>query len=567
MNHQPPRPVPAGNIVPINSLPRQVPTGPIIKSPAPTTRVPIVDAKLIPGPGADLELLIRARYPVLYVVSWEEARVEQQLALIAARRNKHLYVWSVTSGMRRIGGQGGVPRSRGLSDPIEALDQVIEHKEAAIYLLHDFHTFLRPPPAPCSNVPIIRKLRETARALSDSYKTVVICSPVLEMAPELEKDVTVYDFPLPDSPEIGDLLDRIVKDVSENTTMKVNLTDAGRDSLVSAAGGLTLQEAENVFAKSLVADGTLDGNDVSTVFAEKQQIIRKSGTLEYYEASSQLNSVGGLDELKDWLRRRDKAFSRKAAEYGLPSPKGVLLVGVQGCGKSLCAKAIAHEWKMPLLRFDIGRVFSSLVGSSEANVRRAISVAESISPAVLWIDEIDKALAGSQGSANTDGGTAARVMSTLLTWMSEKQKPVFVLATANNIAALPPELMRKGRLDEIFFVDLPNPQERVEILHIHLNQRNRSPENFDLPTLAAASDGFSGAEIEQAIISAMFDSFYVDRELQTGDVLKSMQETVPLSRTMAERVAAIRSWAQGRARFATRQSVADEPVFKRNLEV
>lgn len=516
---------------------------------------------------SELELLIRARYPVLYVVSWEEGRVEQQLARIAERRSKQLYSWSVTSGMRRIGGAGSAPRSRGMADPIEALDQIIEHKEAAIYLLHDFHPFLRPPPAPCSNIPIIRKLRETARALSDSYKTVVICAPVLEMAPELEKDVTVLDFPLPTTIEIGSLLDRVVKDVSENTSMKVNLTDTGRESLVAAAGGLTLQEAENVFAKSLVADGTLDGEDVSTVFAEKQQIIRKSGILEYQEAPSGLDAVGGLDELKDWLKRRNAAFSKRARDFGLPSPRGALLVGVQGCGKSLCAKAISREWKMPLLRFDIGRVFSSLVGSSESNVRRAIAVAESVAPVVLWIDEIDKALAGTQGSANTDGGTAARVMSTLLTWMNEKEKPVFVLATANNISALPPELLRKGRLDEIFFVDLPNEQERTLILRIHLERRKRDAAAFDLAALAAASDGFSGAELEQAIISAMFDAFHLERELQSDDVLASIRQTVPLSRTMSERVAAIRSWAQGRARFATRQPEQIEPSTARRLEV
>jgi SpoVK/Ycf46/Vps4 family AAA+-type ATPase len=520
-----------------------------------------------PAACSELELLIRARYPVLYVVSWEEARVEQQLARIAERRSKQLYSWSVTSGMRRIGGAASAPRSRGMADPIEALDQIIEHKEAAIYLLHDFHPFLRPPPAPCSNVPIIRKLRETARALSDSYKTVVICAPVLELAPELEKDVTVLDFPLPTNVDIGALLDRVVKDVAENTSMRVNLSDSSRESLVAAAGGLTLQEAENVFAKSLVADGTLDGEDVSTVFAEKQQIIRKSGILEYQEAPSGLDAVGGLDELKDWLKRRNAAFSKRAREFGLPSPRGALLVGVQGCGKSLCAKAISREWKMPLLRFDIGRVFSSLVGSSESNVRRAIAVAESVAPVVLWIDEIDKALAGTQGSANTDGGTASRVMSTLLTWMNEKEKPVFVLATANNISALPPELLRKGRLDEIFFVDLPNEEERRVILRIHLERRKRDPAGFDLVALASASDGFSGAELEQAIISAMFDAFHLERELQSDDVLASIRQTVPLSRTMSERVAAIRSWAQGRARFATRQPEQAEPSTARRLEV
>jgi AAA+ superfamily predicted ATPase len=519
-----------------------------------------------PEPPADeLELLIRARYPVLYVVSWEEARVEAHLAAIAQRRGKGMYTWSVTSGMRKVGAGPGVQKSRGLADPVEALDQIIEHKEPAIYLLQDFHAFLRPT-VPC-NAPNIRKLRETARALGDSYKTVVICAPVVDLPPELEKDVTVYDFPLPGAADVDGLLRRICKDVGEHASISVDLNDAGREALVRAAGGLTLQEAENVFAKTLVNDGKLDGSDVSTVFAEKQQIVRKSGLLEYYEATAELGSVGGLEELKDWLRRRSQAFSTRARDFGLPAPKGVLLVGVQGCGKSLCAKAVAREWNMPLLRFDIGRVFSSLVGSSESNVRRAIAVAESIAPAVLWIDEIDKAFAGSQGSGGSDGGTSARVMSTLLTWLSEKQAPVFVLATANSIAQLPPELLRKGRLDEIFFVDLPSGVERREIVRIHIAKRGRDPAGFEVGALAAAAEGFSGAEIEQAVISALYDAFYFGREVETEDILKSIRETVPLSRTMSERVSDLRSWAEGRARPASPPEAAVHDAPKRKLEV
>lgn len=516
-------------------------------------------------PADELELLIRARYPVVYVVSWEEARVEQHLLRIAQRRGKQMFAWSVTGGMRRLGGAVNPPRPRGLADPIEALDQIIESKEPAIYLLQDFHALIRPS-VQC-NIPNIRKLREAARALSDSYKTIIICAPYVELAPELEKDVTVHDFPLPSPAEVDGLLGRICKDVGEHSGLKIDLDGAGRESLIRAAGGLTLQEAENVFAKTLVNDGTLSGDDVSTVFAEKQQIVRKSGLLEYYEATAELNAVGGMDELKGWLRRRSAAFSKKAQDFGLPPPKGVLLVGVQGCGKSLCAKAVSREWNMPLLRFDVGRVFSSLVGSSESNVRRAIAVAESIAPAVLWVDEIDKAFAGSQGSAGTDGGTTARVMSTLLTWLSEKSKPVFVLATANDISHLPPELLRKGRLDEIFFVDLPTAAERREIVRIHISKRRRDPAGFDLDELTGASDGFSGAEIEQAVISALYDAFYVGRDLRTEDVLKSLRETVPLSRTMSERVAGIRAWAEGRARFASRPDAQLAPQPKRKLEV
>jgi SpoVK/Ycf46/Vps4 family AAA+-type ATPase len=313
-----------------------------------------------------------------------------------------------------------------------------------------------------------------------------------------------------------------------------------------------------VFAKIIVKDERLSADDVSEVFAEKQQIIRKSGLLEYCTTSESFSSVGGMAVLKDWLSKRSLAFSREAREFGLAAPKGILMLGVQGCGKSLCAKAVSTQWQLPLLRFDMGRMFGSLVGSSEENVRRAISVAESVAPAVLWVDEIDKAFAGSQASGATDGGTTARVFGTFLTWLSEKTAPVFVVATANDISHLPPELLRKGRLDEIFFVDLPDPQERAEVFRIHLQKRGRDAANFDPDRLAEASKDFSGAEIEEAINSALYDAFYGREELTTGHVLKALGETVPLARTMDEQIGQIRRWADGRARNASvvRQSTA-----------
>jgi AAA+ superfamily predicted ATPase len=517
------------------------------------------------SPTGEIEVLIRARYPIIYVVSWEEARVERHLREIANRRQKQLYCWSVTTGLQKSGASSSSSsKSRGLADPIEALDTVIEHKEAAIYLFKDFHPFVRQRD---SNVAVLRKLREVALALSDSYKTLVICAPTLELSPELEKDITVLDFPLPGPPEFDQLLQRICADIAANTKLRISLTEHDREQLIQAALGLTLQEAENVFAKTIVNDGHLCADDVSVVFSEKQQIIRKSGLLEYYESSTAAEDVGGLDLLKDWLRKRALAFSDKARQFGLPAPKGVLLVGVQGCGKSLCAKAVSSMWRLPLLRFDMGRMFASLVGSSEENVRRAISVAESIAPVVLWADEIDKAFAGSQGSANTDGGTTARVMSTFLTWLSEKSKPVFVMATANNISQLPPELLRKGRLDEIFFVDLPNAAERQQVFDIHLRKRDRDPVNFDLDALGRAAEGFSGAEIEEAVISALYEVFYLDKPLETSDVLACIGQTVPLSRTMAEGISSLRAWAEGRARLASRRDVDVAAQVRRKLEM
>ena len=496
----------------------------------------------------EIETLIRARYPILYIVTGEETRVEAMLTEIARNRLKKLYEWSYTTGLVPAGTsiQAQKHRNAATRDPLVALDQVIDQVEPAIFVFRDFHPFLTK-----SNFAVIRKLKEIALHLKNSYKTIVLVSPIQEIPPELDKEITVLSFPLPDRAELGDLLDRIVDDVKQFRQVVIDLDAAARDRLLSAALGLTLNEAENVFAKIIVKDERLGGDDVNEVFAEKQQIIRKSGLLEYCATDESFNQVGGLGILKDWLDNRSIAFSREARDFGLPPPKGILLLGVQGCGKSLCAKAVSSLWQLPLLRFDMGRMFGSLVGSSEENVRKAIAVAESVAPAILWVDEIDKAFAGSQGSGSTDGGTTARVFGTFLTWLSEKTAPVFVVATANDISQLPPELMRKGRLDEIFFVDLPAEEERAGIFAIHLERRGRPAAGFRLPELVAASKEFSGAEIEQAIISALYDAFSEGRPLATEHILEALSQTVPLSKTMDEQLARLRTWAEGRARHAS----------------
>ena len=496
----------------------------------------------------ELETLIRARYPILYVVSSEEMRVQNLVVEIAQRRQKRVFEWSFSTGIVPAGTSIQLQKHRNAAtkDPLLALDQVIDQVEPAIFVFKDFHPFLTK-----TNYAVTRKLKEIALQLKNSYKTIILVSPLLEIPAELEKELTVLSFPLPTRDDLAALLDRIVEDVKQYKQVSIELEDAGRERLLQAALGLTLGEAENVFAKIIVKDERLSGDDVNEVFAEKQQIIRKSGLLEYCATTESFSNVGGLSVLKEWLQKRAVAFTDQARAFGLPAPKGILMLGVQGCGKSLCAKAVSCLWQLPLLRFDMGRMFGSLVGSSEENVRRAIAVAESVAPAILWVDEIDKAFAGSQGSGATDGGTTARVFSTFLTWLSEKTAPVFVVATANDISQLPPELLRKGRLDEIFFVDLPALEERRDIFRIHLAKRGRDPGQFDLEALAGASDNFSGAEIEQAIISALYDAFYARSELTPPHVLEALRETVPLAKTMDEHINRLRSWAEGRARNAS----------------
>jgi ATP-dependent 26S proteasome regulatory subunit len=512
----------------------------------------------------EVETLIRARYPILYIISSEELRVQGLVLGIAQKRQKKVFEWSFTTGIVPAGTsiQSQKHRNAATKDPLVALDQVIEQVEPAIFLFKDFHPFLTK-----NNFAVIRKLKEIALHLKNSFKTIILISPVQEIPTELEKEVTVLNHPLPTRDDLSALLDRIVEDVRQFKQVRIELDDAGRERLLQAALGLTLGEAENVFAKIIVKDERLSGEDVNEVFAEKQQIIRKNGLLEYYATEETFANVGGLAVLKDWLQKRALALSDQARAFGLPAPKGILLLGVQGCGKSLCAKAVSSLWQLPLLRFDMGRMFGSLVGSSEENVRKAIAVAESVAPAILWVDEIDKAFAGSQGSGATDGGTTARVFGTFLTWLSEKTAPVFVVATANDISQLPPELLRKGRLDEIFFVDLPSAEERGEIFRIHIAKRGRDPAVFRLPELVERSANFSGAEIEEAVISALYDAFYTQEDLATGHVLEALRQTVPLSKTMDEQISRLRSWADGRARNASvpRDAKPDEPMRRMEL--
>lgn len=511
----------------------------------------------MPTTQEQMDVLIRARYSILYVVSWEEDRVEKTIAEIAKKREKKLYTWTITRGLIEQGEGQSDPTT---SDPLKALDFIMEADDSALFILRDFDPFLDDPV-------VERKLRDVAHALRASYKTLIIVSPVLKIPSHLEKDVTVLDYTLPGPAELGKLLDNIIAQVSDNPNIRIELDEQGREQVVKAALGLTASEAENVFAKALVLNSALDLGDIEVVLAEKEQIIRKSGILEFYSASEQFAEIGGLDSLKDWLMKRGKAFSEAARKFGLPEPKGCLLIGVQGCGKSLSAKAVAGLWHLPLLRLDVGSVFAGVVGSSEQNMRRAIRLSESIAPCILWLDELEKGFAGTQSSSFSDAGTTARVFASFITWLQEKTCPVFVIATANDISALPPELMRKGRFDEIFFVDLPSKAEREEIFRIHVAKRNRDPGEFDLAELAQVSAGFSGAEIEQAVISGLYDAFDQERQLTQEDLVRNIKNTVPLSATRKEDIDALREWADTRARPASTHETEEVAAAERKIEL
>ncbi|MBI3549566.1 MAG: AAA family ATPase [Elusimicrobia bacterium] len=489
---------------------------------------------------AELEVLIRARYPLIYFVTWEEHRAEAMLARIAQRRNKKLFSWSVTQGMCE---RGKTPDNTA-RDPQAALDFIAKSNHEALFILKDFHAFMQ-------DAGVIRRLRDIVQVLKPSYKSLLIMSPTLVIPTELEKDVTVVDYDLPGAQELSTLFDDAVNASMNGSKFKVELGPGDRERIVQSAVGMTLSEAENAFAKSIVTNGKLGLEAIDVILQEIKQVIRKSRQLEYYEANERFGNIGGLEVLKDWLMKRGRAFSEDARKFGLPQPKGILLLGVQGCGKSLTCKAVAGLWKLPLLRMDMGAIFGGFVGQSEENMRRAIKTAESVAPCVLWLDEIEKGLAGTQSSNFSDGGTTARVFSTFLTWLQEKKKSVFVAATANNIKLLPPELLRKGRLDEIFFVDLPSAQERALIFDIHIRAKKRDPSKFDVAELARLSDGFSGSEIEQAVTASLYDAFNKGRDIANADLADAVKAMIPLSRTMKEEIEDLRAWASTRARPAS----------------
>ena len=474
-------------------------------------------------------LLLKARYPIIYISTNEEERIEYLIKYCAKKYvARTYYSWDFVDGYQ------GNPNDKGFAarNPLEALDLIdkLTPETASLFVLKDYDNFLK-------DFSVVRKLKNLSRSLKTQPKNIIIVSSEINIPDSLKEFVTLLEFPLPSYSEILEELNRLL------SSLQQEIDPTTLNNIATACQGLSLERIRRVLSKIIAKNGEIDDSSPPLILQEKKQIIQQTQLLEFCLNDKNLDDLGGLDVFKQWLQVRDQAFSQEAIKYGLPYPKGLLLVGVQGTGKSVAAKIIAHEWQLPLLRLDFGRLFASLIGQSEQRVRKMIEIAEALSPCVLWVDEIDKAFAGAQSSG--DSGTTSRVLATFITWLSEKTSPVFVVSTANNIELIPPEILRKGRFDEMFFLNLPTREEREAIFEVHLKKyRPDSIENFQIPLLGQLSKEFSGAEIEQVVIDAMRLGFNEDREFNNEDILVSIQNCVPLARTRSKELDQLKSWAE-----------------------
>lgn len=508
---------------------------------------------------SQLTRLFRARFPYIYLTTFEEDRAITLIKNISSseklvRIPREVYVWTQTSGFR-LDDQ----IIEGTNIPDKAVDFIQNVQKNAVFIMCDFHVFFGVKGRQV-DYNVVRNLRDIIGKLkTDKFrKNVIFLSSELIIPDTMSKEITVLDMPLP---TLEDIKTKFSKMVTQNSQIDTSeLTPDIEEKLCKAALGLTLQEAENAFALAMVNDGKISIEDLETILNEKMQVIKKTGILEFISTEYSINDIGGLENLKGWLQKRNNSWSESAKKYCLPSPKGVLITGVPGCGKSLTAKATSAIWQLPLLKLDFGKIFAGIVGSSEENMRKALKTAEAVAPSILWVDEIEKSLSGI--NSNGDSGTSSRIFGTFLNWMQEKTAPVFVIATANNISGLPPELLRKGRFDEIFFVDMPTQKEREEIFKLHLQKRLKEKEvigeiqiNDDLcKRLAQMTEGFVGAEIEQIIIDSLYEAFFNKRGLTFEDLVNTINNVVPLSVTQKEQILSLRSWANVRAVAATKKS-------------
>jgi len=487
-----------------------------------------------------IKFLMVANFPIIYITSWEEDRVGAAISEISADLGKQVISWSCTGGFIKDGKR----MASSTADPLTALDYILQEREATSFIFYDFHHYLKPT----ADIRYIRKVREVAAANRVNPHTLFFVCPVLYIPDELQKDITYVDFPLPDLSDILALLNSMIEEYGKPPVV-VSLTDAEKEELAKAALGLTLTEAQGAFSKSLVNDMRLTIDDIQEILDEKAQVIKKTQILEYFPPVETFGNIGGLELLLEWLRRRREAFSESAITYGLPAPKGLLVAGMPGCGKSLCAKAVSAQWRFPLLRLDMGRIFSFVDITPEENLRKAIKTAETIAPCIFWVDEIEK---GFPKSAAAGSDTSVRLLGHFLTWLQEKTVPVFVFATANDISNVAPELMRRGRFDELFFVDFPNPREREAIWRLQFKKHKQSVPDEGLDELVRLSKGFSGAEIEQALVDAMFLAFSDNRRsCQLSDLTDAIRRIKPLSESRRDELAKMAEIAEKSATQAS----------------
>ena len=484
----------------------------------------------------ELELLVRSRYGLIVIDTWELDRADEALRHVASRLSLHFHSWSRSRGLRR-GSDAGAPLLEGTASPTEALEHV-EREGSGIFHFPLLGQFVDDPL-------VVSWLHEAVDRFRLRRGAIVVSGRDVRIPESLRQHAIVVRLPAPALEEYRSLLERVVREHQARMPVRVELTSETRARLLHNLLGLSLAEAEKILTRLLMEDGALSERDIGHVAIAKRQAVEQDGLLEYWATTEGLAGVGGLDGLKHWLakRRASVVDPERAAAFGLPFPKGILLTGVPGCGKSLCAKAVAHEWQLPLLRLDPGMLYNKYVGDSEKNFRRALATAERMAPIVLWIDELEKAFVA---AGEQDGGVSQRVFGGFLAWLQERRGDVFVVATSNDVSALPPEFIRKGRFDEVFFVDLPDVAARRAVFEIHLRKRRQDVAAFDLPSVVEASRDFSGAEIEQCIVSALFEAYGRGGKVTTELLLGELASTRPLSRTMAERLAALRAWARDR---------------------
>ncbi|PYX69252.1 MAG: AAA family ATPase [Acidobacteria bacterium] len=515
-----------------------------------------------------LKVLINSSTPIVIMETVEETRALQLVRTASADLNMVVFEWTIADGLTRSGSNSpalpsgtalqaringarhaadpDAPDSRhaaiyNTQDPVQALANLETLTLEAVFVLKDFHRHMEDPV-------VVRRLRDVGQKFSTNRRTVIITAPAITVPPELASLVEFLDLPLPDRQRLRQIIDETLARLSKTHTFQGKLDGMGLDAMANNLRGLTEEGAERAISQTLVARYGLCAETVTDVLEAKKELLRRSEMLDFVEVSDTMASIGGLDNLKHWLAQRRGAWEDEARAFGLEPPRGMIILGVQGCGKSMCARAVAGEWKLPLVKFDTAAVYDKYVGETEKRIQKVFQVAEGLAPCVLWIDELEKVFAGSgPDSASADAGVSSRLLAAFLSWMQDRKAPVFVAATCNNVTALPPELIRKGRFDELFFVDLPNQAERKQIFAIQLAKRKRNPADFDLNRVTTAADGYSGAEIESVVQTALYAAYSQKYPVTTQALLDALSGTVPLSTTRAEEIEALRTWARTRA--------------------